>query len=297
MLREPTRTSGRHGSNGAATPKRDSFVRSTSIQFPGIDLAGTVKSSSDSRFVPGDSVLVNGWGLGEDRWGGLSQKTRVPGDFVIKIPKNLTNADAMAIGTAGYTAALSLATLERAGLKPKHGKILVTGANGGVGSIAIALLAACGYQVTASTGRPNNEPYLRSLGASEIIDRNELATTGKPLQKERWAAAIDSLGGTTLANICASAQYRGLVAACGLAQSMDFPATMAPFILRNITVFGIDSVRAPRAEREEAWQRLSQKLDRSKLGKIKRTIPLNQVPDEAKKLLEGKIRGRLVVNL
>jgi acrylyl-CoA reductase (NADPH) len=264
---------------------------------PGIDLAGTVEDSSDPRFGPGDSVLVNGWGLGEERWGGLSQKARVPGDFVLKIPKPLTAGEAMAIGTAGYTAALCLTTLERAGLNPQQGKVLVTGANGGVGSIAIALLAAGGYQITAATGRTGNESYLRSLGATEVIDRNELAVTGKPLQKERWAAAIDSLGGATLTNVCASLQYRGWVAACGLAQSMDFPATMAPFILRNITLFGIDSVRAPRAEREAAWQRLSERLDASMLGKIVRTIPLSQAPQAAAELLAGKIRGRLVVDL
>ena len=264
---------------------------------PGIDLAGTVEASSDARFAVGDSVLVNGWGLGEERWGGLSQKARVPGDFVLKIPKAFTAADAMAIGTAGYTAALCLTTLERAGLTPRHGKVLVTGASGGVGSITVALLAASGYQITASTGRATNEPYLRSLGAAEVVDRNELALAGKPLQKEKWAAAIDSLGGTTLANVCASLHYRGLVTACGLAQSMDLPTTMAPFILRNITLFGIDSARAPRAEREAAWQCLSERLDPSILRKIIRTIPLNQVPQEAAELLKGKIRGRLVITL
>jgi len=264
---------------------------------PGIDLAGTVETSSDARFIPGDAVLVNGWGLGEERWGGLSQKARVPGDFVIKIPAAFSAADAMAIGTAGYTASLCLMTLERAGLKPNQGKILVTGATGGVGSVAVALLAAGGYQVTALTGRSENEAYLKSLGAAEVIDRKELEVAGKPLQKERWVAAIDSLGGATLANVCASLQYRGSVAACGLAQSMDLPATMAPFILRNITLFGIDSVRAPKVEREAAWQRLAERLDISVLHKIMRLIPLNQVAQEAAELLANRIRGRLVVDM
>ena len=263
---------------------------------PGIDLAGTVEQSADQRFVPGEPVLVNGWGLGEDRWGGLSQKARVPGDFILKIPTRFTPADAMAIGTAGYTAALCLLALERAGLKPNRGKVLVTGATGGVGSIAIVLLAAAGYEVTASTGRANDDTYLKSLGATEVMDRQELSSPGKPLQKERWMAAIDSVGGATLANVCASLQYRGWVAACGLAQSMEFPATVAPFILRNITLFGIDSVRAPRIEREAAWIRLSQSVDPSQLRAIATTIALNQVEPAAHQLLAGKVRGRLVVD-
>jgi acrylyl-CoA reductase (NADPH) len=264
--------------------------------IPGIDLAGTVEESADRRFVPGEPVLVNGWGLGEERWGGLSQKARVPGDFALKIPARFTAADAMAIGTAGYTAALCLLTLERAGLKPGRGKVLVTGATGGVGSIAIALLAAAGYQITASTGRAADDTYLKSLGATEVMDRQELSSPGKPLQKERWIAAIDSVGGPTLANVCASIQYRGWVAACGLAQSMDFPATVAPFILRNVTLFGIDSAHAPRTEREAAWIRLAQSLDPSQLPVIATTISLNQVPTAATQLLAGKIRGRLVVD-
>lgn len=263
---------------------------------PGIDLAGVVAGGSDPRYIPGQPVLVNGWGLGEERWGGLAQKARVPGDFALKIPAPFTAADAMAIGTAGYTAALCLLKLEGAGLQPGQGKVLVTGATGGVGSIAIVLLAAAGYSVTASTGRLAEESCLKSLGASEVIDRNELSSPGKPLQKERWVAAIDSVGGTTLANICASIHYRGLVAACGLAQSMDFPATVAPFILRGITLFGIDSARAPRPEREAAWARLSKSLDPSQLKKITTTIPLGDVPRAANHLLTGKIRGRLVVN-
>jgi acrylyl-CoA reductase (NADPH) len=264
--------------------------------IPGIDLAGRVEASADGRFVPGEPVLVNGWGLGEDRWGGLSQKARVPGDFALKIPAPFTAAEAMAIGTAGYTAALCLLALERAGLKPGRGKVLVTGATGGVGSIAIVLLAAAGYEVTASTGRTADDTYLKSLGATEIIDRQELAAPGKPLQKERWIAAIDSVGGSTLANACASIGYRGWVAACGLAQSIDFPATVAPFILRNVTLFGIDSAHAPRTEREAAWNRLAQSVNPAQLPSIATTISLGQVQAAARQLMAGKIRGRLVVD-
>ncbi len=265
--------------------------------IPGIDLAGAVEESSDPRFSPGDAVLVNGWGLGEERWGGFAEKARVPGDFALSIPAPFDAAQAMAIGTAGYTAMLCLLTLERAGLKPDAGRVLVTGAAGGVGSVAIALLAAGGYEVTASTGRTSDASYLQSLGATEIIDRAELSAPGKPLQKERWAAAIDSVGGHTLANVCASLKYRGSVAACGLAQSMDFPATVAPFILRNVTLFGIDSVHAPRADRELAWSRLARELDPTKLASIVRTISLSEVPASAADLLAGKIRGRLVVKI
>ena len=264
---------------------------------PGIDLAGTVRESTLSEVHPGDAVLVNGHGLGEQHWGGLAQLARVPGAFITPIPSGLNARDAMAIGTAGYTAALCLLKLEQGGLTPDSGEVLVTGATGGVGSIAIALLAAGGYRVTASTGRTSDEPYLKSLGAGEVIDRAELASPGKPLQKERWAAAIDCVGGTTLANVCAGLRYRGLVAACGLAQSLDFPATVAPFILRGVTLYGIDSVRAPQAERNAAWQRLARNLDRQKLQEIATEIPLRNTIASARDLLEGKIRGRLVVNV
>lgn len=262
---------------------------------PGIDLAGVVEESADPRFAPGDAVLVNGWGLGEERWGGLAEKARVPGDFVIRIPEGFGPAEAMAVGTAGYTAMLCLMALERGGVRPDQGRVLVTGATGGVGSVAISLLKANGYEVTASTGKPADAAYLQALGAAEVIDRAELSGPGKPLQKERWAAAIDSAGGHTLANVCASLRYRGHVAACGLAQSLDFPATVAPFILRNITLHGIESVRAPRAERELAWSRLAREIPAAQLREIVTTIPLADAIPKATELLSGKLRGRLVV--
>ena len=264
---------------------------------PGIDLAGVVRESSHPSVKAGEAILVNGHGMGELRWGGFSQVQRVPADFITKIPAALTAADAMAIGTAGYTAALSLIALERGGLKPEHGEVLVTGAAGGVGSIAIALLAAVGYRVTASTGRVSDAAYLQSLGATKVIDRAELSSPGKPLQKERWAAAIDSVGGHTLANVCASVRARGLVTACGLAQSMDFPATVAPFILRGVTLYGIDSVLATQPERDAAWQRLAADLDLGKLREVASEISLRDVPAKASELLAGKVRGRLVVRL
>lgn len=264
---------------------------------PGIDLAGEVESSSDPRFHCGDRVLVNGSGLGETRWGGYAQKARVPGDFVLKIPAAYSPAQAMAIGTAGYTAMLCLMALERGGLKKDQGDVLVTGASGGVGGIAISLLATHGYRVVASTGRLQEADYLKSLGAAQVIDRAELSSPGTPLQAERWAAAIDSVGSHTLANVCASVRYRGVVAACGLAQGADFPATVMPFILRNITLFGIDSVHAPREERVVAWDRLARELDLKKLDVITQTIPLSDVAAASARLLRGEIRGRLVVTL
>lgn len=264
---------------------------------PGIDLAGVVVSSDDPRFQPGDAVLVNGWGLGESRWGGLARYARVDADHLLKIPAGLDARLTMAIGTAGYTAMLCLMALERGGLTPQSGEVLVTGASGGVGSIAIALLAANGYRVTASTGRVSEKHYLESLGAAHVIDRATLSTLGKPLQKERWAAAIDSVGGATLANVCASMNYRGLVAACGLAQGMDFPATVAPFILRGVTLFGIESVRAPMPERTIAWSRLATELDKDKLASATHEIALADAIPAAADLLAGKIRGRLVVRL
>jgi acrylyl-CoA reductase (NADPH) len=264
---------------------------------PGIDLAGVVRESSSAEFRPGDAVMVNGHGLGEERWGGLAQMARVPADFITRIPAGLSAADTMAVGTAGYTAALCLLALERGGLDPGAGEVLVTGASGGVGSFAILLLAATGYRVTASTGRSEEESYLKSLGAEKIIARRELASPGKPLQKERWAAAIDCVGGHTLANVCASVHRRGLVAACGLAHGMDFPATVAPFILRGVTLYGIESVHAPPAERDAAWQRIARKLDLEKLREIATEITLQDAIPRAHDLLAGKVRGRLTVNL
>jgi len=264
---------------------------------PGVDLAGVVEASSDDRFQPGDAVLANGWGLGESQWGGLARYARLPGDFLLPMPGGLDARRVMAIGTAGYTAMLSLMALERAGLTPARGEVLVTGASGGVGSFAISLLAARGYAVTASTGRLHESAYLRSLGAQHVIDRAELSTLGKPLQKERWAGAVDSLGGATLANVCAAMKYRGLVAACGLAQGMEFPATVAPFILRGVALLGIDSVRAPREERLAAWERLSRELDPAKLELTVREISLPEAIPAAAELLAGKVRGRLIVRL
>ena len=264
---------------------------------PGVDLAGVVESSTDPRFAPGDHVLANGWGLGESHWGGFARYARVPGDFLLKVPANLNTRQTMAIGTAGYTAMLCLMALERSGLTPARGEVLVTGASGGVGSVAIALLAGQGYTVTASTGRLAESEYLQALGAAQVIDRAELSRPGKPLQKERWAAAVDSVGGTTLANVCASLKYRGLVAACGLAQGLEFPATVAPFILRGVSLLGIDSARAPFAERTVAWERLSHELDTAKLELASRQIGLDEVIPAAADLLAGKVRGRLVVRL
>lgn len=264
---------------------------------PGVDLAGVVVRSEDPRFRTGQAVLVNGWGLGENHWGGHAAYARVPADFVLALPSVFTTAQAMAIGTAGYTAALCLLALERGGLTPADGDVLVTGASGGVGSIAVSLLAAAGHRVVASTGKTAETGYLTALGAAEIVDRNTLSSPGKPLQRERWAAAIDSVGSHTLANVCAGIRYRGAVAACGLAQGMDFPATVAPFILRGVTLFGIDSVRAPRADREAAWARLARDLTPARLTLASREITLDQVVATAADLLAGKIRGRVVVRL
>lgn len=264
---------------------------------PGIDFAGTVESSEHPDFKVGDRVVLNGWGVGEAHWGGLAQKARVTGDWLIPLPSAFSEAQAMAIGTAGYTAALAVMTLERNGVTPDKGEVLVTGANGGVGSFAIALLARLGYRVVASTGRPTEGDYLRQLGASEIIDRASLSEPGKPLVKERWAGAIDSLGSHTLANVCAATRYWGTVAACGLAQGMDFPASVAPFILRGVTLAGVDSVMRPRADRIEAWNRLARDLDLRLLALISHEIGLSEVIDTASALLAGKVRGRVVVDV
>ncbi|SFQ23533.1 acrylyl-CoA reductase (NADPH) [Geopseudomonas sagittaria] len=264
---------------------------------PGIDLAGIVEESSHPDYQPGDAVLLNGWGVGESHWGGLAQQARLNGDWLIPLPQGFSAAEAMAIGTAGYTAMLSVLALERNGVTPERGEVLVTGANGGVGSFAIALLAKLGYRVLASTGRPEEADYLKSLGATEIIDRATLSEPGRPLGRERWAGAIDSVGSHTLANVCASTRYGGTVAACGLAQGMDFPATVAPFILRGVTLAGIDSVMRPRADRLEAWQRLARDLDKGLLASMTRTIGLEEAIATAGELLTGKVRGRVVVDV
>ena len=264
---------------------------------PGIDGAGTVTASSHAQFKAGDHVILNGWGVGESHWGCLAQEARLKGDWLITRPAQFTARQAMAIGTAGYTAMLCVLALEQHGVKPGDGEVLVTGAAGGVGSVAIALLAKLGYRVVASTGRQNEAEYLKSLGAAEIIDRATLAAPGKPLAKERWAGAVDTVGSHTLANICASVRYRGAVAACGLAGGMDFPSSVAPFILRGVTLAGIDSVMAPRALRVEAWNRLARDLDPARLDAITREIALAEAIPAAAEILAGKIRGRLVVNV
>ena len=265
--------------------------------IPGIDLAGVVESSSAGRFKPGDKVLLNGFGVGETLCGGLAQKANLKSDWLIPLPEAFSPAQAMAIGTAGYTAMLCVLALEKHGVTPDKGEILVTGANGGVGSFAIALLAKLGYTVVASTGRVNEADYLKKLGASDIIDRQSLSEPGKPLGKERWAGAVDSVGSHTLANVCAGMKYGGVVAACGLAQGMDFPATVAPFILRGVTLAGIDSVMRPLEDRIEAWDRLAALINHDMLSEISEEIGLSDVVSTAGELLKGNVRGRVVVDV
>jgi len=281
--------------DGLAITGKGPIVRQFPM-VPGVDLAGTVEDSSDPDFKPGDQVVLNGWGVGEGHWGGLAERARVQGKWLIPLPSAFTPAQAMAIGTAGYTAMLAIMALEKNGVTPDKGEVLVTGANGGVGSFAIALLAKLGYRVLASTGRVSESEYLTSLGAAEIIDRATLAEPGRPLAKERWAGAIDSVGSHTLANICASTRYWGTVATCGLAQGMDFPASVAPFILRGVTLAGIDSVMRPRQGRIDAWARLARDLDVSLLPLISREIGLSEVVETAHQLMDGQVRGRIVVD-
>jgi acrylyl-CoA reductase (NADPH) len=282
--------------DGLAITGKSPVVRQFPM-VPGIDLAGTVESSSHPDYKAGDAVLLNGWGVGETHWGGLAQKARLNGDWLIPLPSAFSARQAMAIGTAGYTAMLCLLALERHGLRPGQGDVLVTGANGGVGSFAIALLARLGYRVVAATGRPQEADYLKGLGAAEIIDRHELSEPGRPLGKERWVAAIDSVGSHTLANVCAGLRADGAVAACGLAQGMDLPASVAPFILRGVSLLGINSVTRPRAERIQAWDRLARDLDIAQLETIIREIGLGDAIATAHDLLAGQVRGRVVVNL
>jgi len=264
---------------------------------PGIDFAGTVDESSNPGFKRGDKVLLNGWGVGEAHWGGLAQLARVKADWLIPLPGALTTRQAMAVGTAGYTAMLCVMALERHGVTPSDGEILVTGAAGGVGSIAVALLSKLGFRVAAMTGRPAESGFLTELGAAEIMDRAAYAGAGRPLAKERWAGAIDVVGSHTLANVCASLRYGGVVAACGLAGGMDFPGTVAPFILRGITLAGIDSVMRPRPDRVEAWRRLSRDLELNKLELLTVEISLAQALERAATILEGQVRGRIVVDV
>jgi len=264
---------------------------------PGIDLAGTVTESSHALFKAGDAVVLNGWGVGESHSGGLAQKAKLKGDWLIHRPAAFSARQAMAIGTAGYTAMLCVMALEKHGVSPERGEVLVTGAGGGVGSVAIALLARLGYRVVASTGRLQEADYLRGLGAADVIDRAELAAPGKPLAKERWAGVVDTVGSHTLANACASTKYGGTVAACGLAQGMDLPATVAPFILRGVTLAGIDSVMAPRALREAAWARLARDLDVGKLEAMTQEVSLQEAIALGAQILAGQVRGRVVVDV
>lgn len=262
---------------------------------PGADLAGVVESSEDPRFKRGAAVVLNGYGHGESRWGGLAGKARVPADHLVPLPSQFDARAAMSIGTAGYTAMLCAMTLERHGVQPQAGEVLVTGANGGVGSFAVAILAGRGYRVVASTGRPEEAERLKMLGAAEVIDRAALSAPGKPLQKERWAAVVDSVGSHTLANACAATRYGGVVAACGLAQGMDFPVTVMPFILRGVLLAGVDSVFARHELRVSAWQRLATELEPATIASIAAEIPLEQCVQAATELLEGRIKGRVIV--
>ncbi|MBT3071846.1 oxidoreductase [Rhodomicrobium sp. Az07] len=264
---------------------------------PGIDFAGIVDSSSHPGLRPGDEVVLNGWGTGETHLGGYAQFSRVKGDWLVPLPAGLSRAEAMAIGTAGYTAMLCVLALEAHGVTPDKGPVLVTGASGGVGSVAVALLSKLGFPVHAATGRPEEEAYLKSLGASEIVARQELSAPGKPLGRERWAGAVDSVGSHTLANVLAQTKYGGTVAACGLAQGMDLPASVAPFILRGVTLAGIDSVMAPKAKRLEAWARLAQDLDRAKLATLTTTHSWKDAIALAGDIVAGKIRGRVVLEV
>jgi acrylyl-CoA reductase (NADPH) len=263
----------------------------------GVDFAGTVESSAHPDWKPGDKVILNGWGLGETHLGAYAQKARVKGDWLVRLPASMSTRDAMAIGTAGYTAMLAVMALERHGLKPEAGPLVVTGAAGGVGSVAVAILAKRGFQVTASTGRPEESDYLKRLGAIEVIERKELTGAVRPLAKERWAGGIDSVGSTTLANVLSMIRYRGAVAACGLAGGMDLPTSVAPFILRGVALLGIDSVYRPRADREEAWRRLEFDLDRAKLSEMTTEIGLADVIEAGRQIVEGQVRGRITVKI
>ncbi|MGB5184735.1 MAG: MDR family oxidoreductase [Xanthobacteraceae bacterium] len=269
-------------------------------RFPmiaGVDFAGTVESSTHPKWKPGDQVVHNGWGLGETHLGAYAEKARVKGDWLVRRPVGISARDAMAIGTAGYTAMLAVMALERAGIDPSRGPVIVTGAAGGVGSVAVALLAKLGYTVAASTGRTEEASYLKSLGASEIINRSELTGSPRPLAKERWAGGIDAVGSTTLANVLSMTRYGGAVAACGLAGGMDLPTTVAPFILRGVSLIGIDSVMCPLPQREAAWRRLEADLDRGKIAAMANEIGLDDVIAAGRRIVEGKVRGRIVVKI
>jgi acrylyl-CoA reductase (NADPH) len=282
--------------DGLAITGRSPILRKFPMS-PGIDFAGTVETSDHALFKTGDAVVLTGWGVGETHPGGLAQYAKVKGDWLVKKPAGMTLKQSMAIGTAGYTAMLCVLAIENHGVKPGDGEVLVTGAAGGVGSIAVAVMAKLGYTVVASTGRLSESDYLKSLGAAAIMDRNELSSPGKPLGKERWAAVIDTVGSHTLANACATTRWDGAVAACGLAQGMDFPSTVAPFILRGVTLYGINSVITPRPKREMVWQRLAKDLPMDKLDAMTQEITLTRALSIAPEILAGQVRGRLVVNV
>jgi acrylyl-CoA reductase (NADPH) len=282
--------------DGLAITNKVPVVRSWPM-VAGIDGAGTVLESSHPDWKAGDTFVHNGWGVGETHWGCLAQRARLKGDWLVKLPAAFTPRQAMAIGTAGYTAMLCVMALEDRGVKPGTGEVLVTGATGGVGSVAVALLSRLGYQVVASTGKTSEEAYLRQLGAAGIIDRAELAKPGKSMQKERWAAVVDAVGSHTLANALAQTRYGGTVAACGLAQGMDLPTTVHPFILRGVSLAGVDSVMAPRALRQRAWSRLATDLDLAKLEGMIDEVPLDGAIAKAQALMDGKVRGRVVVRI
>jgi len=282
--------------DGLAITGKGPIVRQFPM-IPGIDLTGEVIESKSPEFKIGDLVILNGWGVGESHWGGLAQLARVKSEWLIPLPKAFTPKQSLAIGTAGYTAMLCIMALQRHGLKPSDGEILVTGAAGGVGSFAISLMHQLGFTVVASSGRPEEAPYLKSLGATEVIDRASLSQPGKPLAKERWAGVIDSVGSHTLANACAATKANGAVAACGLAQGMDFPATVAPFILRGITLYGINSVTQPKQQRIEAWDQLASLCKPDQLMTIAKEISLGESIQCAENLIEGKVRGRVIVDV
>ena len=282
--------------DGLAIANKSPVVRKWPM-VAGIDGAGVVEASTNPHWKPGDKVILNGHGVGESHWGCLAQKAKLKGEWLVRLPDAFTSKQAMAIGTAGYTSMLAVLALARHGVTPERGEILVTGASGGVGSVAIVLLAARGYHVVASTGRLGETAYLKSLGATTVIDRNELSQAGKPLQKERWAGVVDSVGSHTLANAIAQCKYNATVAACGLAQGMDLPTSVAPFILRGVTLAGIDSVYADTARRLEAWQHLALELDKQKLDQLTSTITLSQAIAHAPTILAGQVRGRLVVDV
>ena len=282
--------------DGLAITGASPVVRSFPM-IPGIDFSGIVLSSEDNKFSEGDRVVLNGYGLSESHFGGYSEKARVKSEHLLKLPENISNKQAMAIGTAGYTAMLCVLAIEDHGINPDDGVILVSGASGGVGSVAISLLSGLGYNVEASTGRLEETPYLNTLGAKTVIDRSELSEPSRPLGKERWAGAIDSVGSTTLANILAQVSYGGAVSACGLAQGMDLPSTVMPFILRGVSLLGIDSVMAPMQLRERAWKRLSENININKLEEMTIDTSLDQVEGLANEILQGKVRGRVIVNI